>query len=141
VYLATDGTGREFEQFLVDHARLLAWLPAWTIVAVGSSAVALARCEGVFERTRQRFVQPESVDVEALGWLCITQQRIDRDDLADLSLAAIDRYRTLRAQCAGTFDALYAEWCQQGEAALASYVANPADPQSAAKTVAQSPSR
>jgi hypothetical protein len=122
VYLATDGTGREFEHFLVDHARLLAWLPAWTIVAIGSSAMALATCEGVFERTRPRVVQPESIGVEHLRWLCTTRQLVDGGDLSHVSVADIDRYRTLRDRFSEvTFDALYADWCQQGELALATY--------------------
>ena len=125
VYLATDGTGREFERFLADHARLLASLPAWTVIATGSSAMALATCEVVFERTRQRLVPPASVSVEDLRDLCTTRQRVDRGDLAHVSVADIDRYRTLRDQFAATtFDALYAEWCRQGELALGTFASS-----------------
>jgi hypothetical protein len=125
VYVATDGTGREFEQFLGDHARLLACLPAWTVIATGSSAMALATCEVVFERIRQRFVPPAAVGVEDLRDLCTTRQRLDCGDLAHVSVADIDRYRTLRDQLAGTtFDALYAKWCRQGELALATFASN-----------------
>jgi hypothetical protein len=123
VYLATDGSGHEFEQFLAHHARLLASLPSWTVIATGSSAGALATCEGVFERTRQLVVQPASGGLEDLRELCITRQRVDCGDLAHVSVADIDRYRTLRDQFAGTtFEALYSEWRRQGEVALASYV-------------------
>jgi hypothetical protein len=124
MYVA-DGTDREFEQFLVDHARLVRWLSAWTIVAIGPSALALTRCERVFERMRQQWVPPESIGLEDLCWLCTTRQPVDRGDLTGLGIADIDRYRTLRDQLGGTtFDALYAGWCRHDEAALASYVSN-----------------
>jgi hypothetical protein len=129
VYLATDGTGREFEHFLVDHARLLAWLPAWTILAISSSAMALATCEGVFGRTRPRLVPPESVGVEDLRWLCTTRQLVDRGDLTHLSVTDIDRYRTLRDRFSEpAFDALYADWRRQGELALATYASTQGRP-------------
>jgi hypothetical protein len=124
VYLATDGTGREFDHFLADHARLLAWLPAWTVVAIGSTAGALATCEAVFARTRQRPVPPAPMGVEPLRELFTTRQVVERGDLSRLSVTAIDRYRTLRDQLAGVrFEALYADWCRNGEPALATYAA------------------
>lgn len=120
VYLASDSTGRPFEQFLADHARLLAWLPAWTVVAIGWSPGRLAVCEAIFARARQRPIPAASTGVEDLRELFRTRQQVDRGELATLSVAAIDRYRTLRDQFAGPpFEALYAAWCRDGEAALA----------------------
>jgi hypothetical protein len=123
VYLATDGTGRGLEHFLADHARLCARLPSWTIVAIGSSAAALAACEAVFSPARQRSVSTPRTSVDDLRWFLTTRQMVDQGDLAHLSVAAIDRYRSLRDQfSAATFEALYVAWCQHGEPALAPYL-------------------
>jgi hypothetical protein len=48
--LVTDTTGRGLEQFIHDHRRLFAWLPAWTVIAVGPSPVGLLACESTFQR-------------------------------------------------------------------------------------------
>lgn len=60
--------------------------------------------------------------VADLRALFTTRQLVDRGDLSRLSVAAIDRYRARRGQFAGaTFEALYAQWCLHGEAALTTY--------------------
>lgn len=118
VYLVTDATGRGLEQFLADHARLFASLPAWTVVAIGSSAQTLATCEAVFGRVRPQTATSAADDLRTFFR---TRDLVDRAELATLSVAAIDRFRTLREQFnTPTFDALYMDWRQRGEAALAS---------------------
>ena len=122
VHLATDGTGRGFEQFLADHSRLLVWLPAWTIVAIGSSAAALEVCQTAFGRHPERSKPAATASVDDLRAFVTTRQMVDRGNLAQLSVSAIDHYRVLREQFSGAaFDVLYADWCQRGEAALKSY--------------------
>jgi hypothetical protein len=120
VYLVTDATGRGLAQFLDDHARLFGWLPAWTVVAVSASPVALESCDAVFGRHLQQPRRAVASTVEDLRWFFTTRQAIDQGELARLSVAAIDRFRTLREQfSAATFDALYAEWRQHGDVAFA----------------------
>ncbi|MEO7272986.1 MAG: hypothetical protein ABIX28_09590, partial [Vicinamibacterales bacterium] len=59
--------------------------------------------------------QSASASVDALHWLLRTRQLVDQGDLSRLSVAAIDRYRSLLEQfSAGSFDALYADWCRRG---------------------------
>jgi hypothetical protein len=119
VYLATDATGRGLEQFLADHARLFAWLPAWTVVAIGPSAQALTTCEAVFGRMRPPVATSAADDLRTF---LRTRALVDRGELATLSVAAIDRFRTLREQFnTPAFEALYADWRQRGDAALASF--------------------
>jgi hypothetical protein len=121
IYLATDATGRGLEQFLADHARLFAWLPAWTVVAIGPHAQALEACGPTFERWRRRAMAAPAID--DLRTFFRTRDLVDRGELATLSVAAIDRFRTLREQCnTASFEALYADWRRRGEAALASFL-------------------
>lgn len=119
VYLATEGTRQEFDAFLTDHARLLAWLPAWTVILVGPSPVVLARCEAVFARARRRPVPPAPASLEELRELFAMRQRVDRGDLAGLSVAALHRYPALAVQfTSARIDALYTEWYRRGDAVL-----------------------
>jgi hypothetical protein len=122
VHLAIDGTGRGLQQFMADHARLFASLPQWTVVAISSSPAALAACEAAFARARARPVATSTTNVEDLRWFFTTRQVVDSGDLTRVSYADIDRYRSLRERfAAASFDTLYADWCQQGEPALAAY--------------------
>jgi hypothetical protein len=122
VHLATDGTGRGFQHFLADHARLFAWLPAWTVVAIGSSPAALTACEAVFARSVQHPAPTSTTGVDDLRSFVATRRMVDQGDLTRLSVSAIDRYRSLREQFSGaTFEALYVDWCKRGEPALAAY--------------------
>jgi hypothetical protein len=122
VCLVTDGTGRGLEQFLTDHTRLFVWLPAWTVVAIGSSAGALATCEAAFARSREQLLPPALAGVEDLRWFFAARQSIDRGEWASLSVAEIDRFRILREHfSAATYDALYADWRRCGDPALSAY--------------------
>lgn len=120
VCLVTDTTGGALKAFLADHGRLFTRMPGWTVVAIGSHSAALASCEAVFARCRE---QPVAVSAapswQDLRWLVATRPLVDRGEWARLSVADIDRFRTLRDRCgAAVFDDLYAQWCAEGDAAL-----------------------
>jgi hypothetical protein len=116
VYLATDATGRAFEQFLDDHVRLLTQLPAWAVVAVCSNRLSgLRMCRTVFDRFIAKVSRPVAgQDVADLQWFLAAAQKVDRNDMRDLQVADLDRFRDLRERFAGPkFKALYSEWCRR----------------------------
>jgi hypothetical protein len=118
--LVTDTTGRSLEQFIQDRRRLLAWLPVWTVAAVGPSPVGLQACESAFHRLVAQPASAVPASLEDLTWFFQSRHAVDQGDLAGLSVASIDRYRTLReAYRRPIFDELYLEWCRRGEAAFA----------------------
>jgi hypothetical protein len=123
VCLVTDTTGRRLEQFLKDHDRLFASLPAWTVVAIGPNPTALRACESAFQRHVQ---QPRSVatpSTDDLVWFFQTRQVVDRGEFAGLSVATIDRFRTVReALRRPVFDELYLKWRRHGDRALRNHV-------------------
>lgn len=122
-YLVTDTTGRGLEQFIRDHRRLFGWLPAWTVVAVGPSPVGLHACESTFQRLVIQATPAAQASTEDLTWYFQIRQTVDEGELAGLSVAAIDRYRTLREAFRGpVFDELYLEWRQRGDAAFPKHV-------------------
>ena len=122
VCLVTDTTGRMLEQFLRDHGRLFAWLPAWTVIAIGPRATGLHACEVAFERYRRRPIETLSASTDDdLVWFFRTRQTVDQGDLTGLSVTAIDRFRTLReAFRRPAFDELYLAWQRDGDAVLGS---------------------
>jgi hypothetical protein len=127
VCLVTDTTGRMLEQFLRDHGPLFAWLPAWTVVAIGPSPTGLRACEAAFERYRRRPIETVLPSTEDLVWFFRTRYAVDQGDLTGLSVTAIDRFRTLReAFRRPVFDELYLTWQRDGEAALATAAASTA---------------
>jgi hypothetical protein len=125
VCLVTDTTGRMLEQFLRDHGRLFAWLPAWTVVAVGPRPTGLHACEVAFERHLRRPIETVSTSTDDLVWFFRTRHAVEQNDLTGLSVTAIDRFRTLReAFRRPVFDELYLAWQRDGEAVLASSAAS-----------------
>jgi hypothetical protein len=119
VCLVTDTTGRAMEQFLADHRRLCAWLPAWTVVAIVPCPTGLHASEVAFARHLQRPALSVTASQDDLRWFFQMRQTVDGGDLAGLSVAAIDRYRTLReAFRRPIFDELYLEWRGVGDVAL-----------------------
>jgi hypothetical protein len=126
VCIVTDTTGRMFEQFLRDHRRLFARLPAWTVVAIGPRPTGLHACEMAFERYLRRPMETLSASTDDdLVWFFRTRHAVDQGDLTGLSVTAIDRFRTLReAFRRPVFDELYLAWQRDGEAVLASSAAS-----------------
>ena len=121
VYLVTDGTGCGFEQFLSDHAPLLARLPAWAVDAVGAGAVhGLPACQQVFEAFVLRAVPSTRTQFADLPWYFATRRLVDAGQFGSLSVAEINRFRDARAQFrAPAIASLYARWLLHGDAVFA----------------------
>jgi hypothetical protein len=125
VCLVTDTTGRMLEQFLREHGRLFASLPAWTVVAIGPSPTGLRACEVAFERYRRRPIETVSASTDDLVWFFRTRHAVDQGNLTGLSVTAIDRFRTMReAFRRPVFDELYLAWQRDGDAVLTSSAAS-----------------
>jgi hypothetical protein len=120
VYLATDQTGRGFEQFLLDHVGLLSRLSAWTIVAVAPPHIqGLTACESVFARYLQKPAPSVTNGFDDLRWYFVTRTSVERGEFERLSVGDIDRFRSLREQFrAASFERLYGEWLTHGDDAL-----------------------
>ena len=118
VYLVTDDTGRGFEQFLTDHARLLARLPAWAVDAVGAGAVhGLPACQHVFEAFIAGATPSTATHLAELQWFFETRRFVDAGQLGSLSVADLNRFRDARATFAApAIASLYARWLLHGDA-------------------------
>jgi hypothetical protein len=121
VYLAAEDSGRSLEPFLQDHAALLRRLPAWTVVALAPrTSAAFVDCERVFARFVEQPTARLAGKSDDLRWFLGTRQIVDRGELARLSVADINRFRTLREQfSASTFEALYKDWLVRGDQVFA----------------------
>ena len=121
MYLVTDDTGRGFEQFLSDHARLLARLPAWTVDALGAGAVhGLPACHQVFEAFVAGATPSTGTQLADLQWFFETRRLVDGGQLGSLSVADLNRFRDARATFgAPAIASLYARWLLQGDAVFA----------------------
>ncbi len=121
VYLVTDDTGRGFEQFLTDHARLLARLPAWAVDAVGAGAVhGLPACQQVFEAFVAGTTPSTGTQLANLQRFFETRRLVEAGQLGSLSVADINRFRDARAKFgAPAIASLYARWLLHGDAVFA----------------------
>ena len=123
VYLVLDDSGAGFETFLSDHLRLLSRLDAWTVVAVCPSHIdGLAACRRVFARTFPATVSGPSAppNREELRWFFRARDLIERNDLRDLSVPDLNRFRDLRQRLPpASIERLYASWQRLGDAVLA----------------------
>jgi hypothetical protein len=123
VCLVTDTAGRGLAQFLKEHSRLFVWLPAWTVLAIGASPTGLRACDAAFQRHQQQPKATVMASPEDLTWFFRTRHAVDQGDVSGLSVAAIDRFRTLRELLRGpVFDEVYLEWCRHGDWALRNHV-------------------
>jgi hypothetical protein len=116
--LVTDDRGRTFESFLDAHAALLHALPAWTVVVVApKTCPGLGACHQIFARFLDRPLEALSARPQELRWYLTTRRAVDQGDWARLSVADLDRFRTLRDQFdTPHVDELYREWVRQGDA-------------------------
>jgi len=134
VYLVNEPTGHGLERFLADHARLLAALPDWTVVAVcPAGQPGLHACRAAFERYRGGTTTARvPSDATELRWYFHARRLVEQGELRDLSVDDIRRYQTIRARRngAGT-EGLYAAWLRGGDAAIQAAV-QPRHPASAA---------
>jgi hypothetical protein len=121
VYLVNEPTGHGLEQFLADHARLLAALPAWAVIAVcPAGQPGLHACRAAFERYRGGTTTARvPSDATELRWYFHTRRQVEQGQLRDLSVDDIRRYQTIHARRngAGT-EGLYASWLRGGDAAI-----------------------
>ncbi len=63
VTLALETTGQPFEQFLRDHARVLSYLPTWTVVVVSPlGAAGASACRVIFDRYMTGGRSPAGLD-------------------------------------------------------------------------------
>lgn len=116
VYLASDASPQAFEQFLRDHARLLARLSSWAVVCVHPLHVDdLSALETEF----RRFVDGGTTQVDArLRRLFQIRRLIDDGQLGRLSAADLHEYRQWKHSFNGPrYERLYAAWLVDGEAA------------------------
>lgn len=121
VLIGTDG--RSFRAFLTQHTRLLAQLPAWTIMAVTpQSQAGLPACRAVFHRVfrangTSAAPEPDGPPVNGLSDPEVsdyfrTRQALESGDVASVSAAAFDRYRDARLRYLGPdMEQAYAHWC------------------------------
>lgn len=120
-YLAVDQSGEGFKTFLTDHSRLLVQLPTWTIVVICPQHInGLPACREIFARNLAK--QSSTIGTgnrEDLLWFFRARLAIDRNELKDLSVADLNRYRDLRQSLATVdIEPLFASWKTLGDAAL-----------------------
>ena len=130
VHLVVDDTGRAFEQFLIDHARLFARLPAWAVDAIGAGAVdVLSACQQVFTSFVADRARPTPTDLMDVQWFFKTRRLVEAGQLGGLSVADINRFRDGRANfSAPAIARLYARWLREGERAFAGPTADGSSP-------------
>lgn len=123
VYLAVDQSGDGFKTFLTDHARLLGCLQTWTIVVICPRHInGLPACREIFARSlAKQFSRISGTrNREDLLWFFRARLAVERNELRDLSVADLNRFRDLRQSLAsGDVDQLFDSWKAHGDAALA----------------------
>jgi hypothetical protein len=81
---------------------------------------ALRTCEATFERFLARPTVGLVLRSDDLRWYFVTRRAVDGGELARLSVADINRFRSVRERfCGSAFDAAYADWLRRGDAAVA----------------------
>jgi hypothetical protein len=125
VALIVRAPGRRFTQFLLDHSRLLACLPAWTVIAVvPPRSVGPAACRAAFYRvvhsdrapspgrSRHRSLTGRHANDEAeLENYFQIRHALESGAAAAVSAADIDRYREARTRLIGPLvEARYEAW-------------------------------
>jgi hypothetical protein len=117
VALVLDPTARSLELFLADHARLLSRVPIWVVVAIAPAPGSGLRVSPtVFARHVHAPVQQVAMTHPDLRWYFGARRRIDHGDLAQVSVADIDRFKMLRDTFATVaHETLYATWLRDGD--------------------------
>ena len=101
VTLALEATGRAFEQFLRDHARVLSYLPAWTVVVVSPlGASGASACQVVFDRFMTGHSSSAGSDRSDLVRYFVTRRAVEQNDLAQVSVADLNHFREARQRLA-----------------------------------------
>ena len=114
VYLASDTATQGFEQFLRDHRRLFAGLPAWAVVcAKPAHIVDLSAHEATFSD----FVQGKAFgNADRLRRLFATRRLVEDGQLGKLSADDLHAFRQARKLFATPrTERLYVAWLADGE--------------------------
>jgi hypothetical protein len=122
VWLVTDTSGEAFEQFIHDHVRLLGLVPRWRIVAVAPRHIpGLTACAAALRRVTEAVARPRPLnDCRELRAYFAILDKVEQNDLRDVSLAEIDTFRDRRRRFAGNeFEVLFQRWKVHGDAVLA----------------------
>lgn len=119
VSLTLDGSVAAFEHFLHTHARLLTALPAWAVVIAHADHVPVAPLEAAF----RRFVGDDHALSEArlrdLERYFVARRAVERNELARLSIAELQAFRTTRLAFAEPrIEALFSRWLATGACRL-----------------------
>ncbi|HKW02304.1 MAG TPA: hypothetical protein VJN96_20950 [Vicinamibacterales bacterium] len=116
VALAMDPTAADFERFLHDHARLVARLREWTVVVVTPTGASNAEaCRRMFERTVGVPVGPVPNRADLIHYFT-TRRAVERNELAALSVADLNRFRDARQRfIQPAIETLYAQWLVGGD--------------------------
>jgi hypothetical protein len=121
VFLVTDTTGQAFEQFLKDHLTLLNRLPTWRVVAVAPRHIpGLPACEAAFRNFAAHVQRPRAHDeTEALGTYFTLLDRIERDDLQEISVDTMRQFQSTSQRFgAAEFEVLFQRWKTEGPSVL-----------------------
>jgi hypothetical protein len=120
VHVVTDVHGRTLAHFLRDHRGLVDQLPAWAVVAVCPRHISgLPACQRAFDEFVQQGSAVADAEGPALSWYFATRRKVENDEVRQLSMADITRFRETRKRLAsGVVEAMYRRWLTIGDAAL-----------------------
>ena len=116
VVLSLDASGRAFEQFLLDHARLLAHLPQWELLVVSPvSSSGADACRAAFERYQHATNSPLLMPSPELERHFATRKAIEAGDINAASVDDLQLYRKRRDEWrTPALETLYARWRRIG---------------------------
>jgi hypothetical protein len=121
LWLVTDVSGEAFEQFVLDHVRLLDHLPFWRVVAVAPRHIpGLPACGPALDRVVVEVGRSRPTDDrDALRSCYVMLDRLERNDLTGVTVAEIQRVQKTRQRFdANEFEVLFQRWKVQGDDAL-----------------------
>jgi hypothetical protein len=116
VYLAMESTADGLQQFLVDHASLFNHLPRWSVVCLRPGHLGLLPgCEQAFEQFLRGRLDVPRRGGEALAQYFTVRHSIEREQLAQLSVADIYEFRAAKRRfSAAALERLYSDWLVSG---------------------------
>jgi hypothetical protein len=120
VCLVTDRKASEVETFISDHARLLAHLDDWRLVAVGPKAVVdHTACEAAFQRGAGLIGTFPGLSTAAMEEYFRTRSAVEGQQFAQLSVDQLRRFRDCHARWGDTLSRQFADWKDFGAIGLA----------------------
>jgi len=117
VALVLDTSGRAFDGFLFDHARLVANLPSWEIILVSHTGFrGLTACRATFERYQQGCRTRALLPPAELRRYFATRLALETDELSSVSIDDLAHYRRHRVEWqTPAIETTYARWCALGD--------------------------